>query len=472
MADELAPPTTASAGARPVRGQPTPARLRHAAAAALTAVSLLLAACGGAAAPSTSGAGTSSSAPAASTSAASAGQKVKITFVNAMASGANAKALAALIRAFEAKYPNITVNNIAETSYTTEDTKIEAMLAAHQFPDLAQMYNTDGDNFIKANALVPVQQFLNGSNGLTSADLADFYPQMLNTGRWPDGTLWLMPFNKSTEVFYYNINMFKAAGISRPPTTWAELAADAKILTKGKVIAWQDAFDMSTWEAFVKQEGESYLNSAETQPTFLQSGTQVLSFWTSLTKSGEAKLANANYAYETDFGNQTSAMTMASIASYPYMVKAAGGKFQVGVAPMPADKTRAVQLYGTDLGIFKTTPAEEAAAWDFIKFATSAAQNEAWVKSTGYLPIRRSVTAALTSEGYFNTPAGKAQTVALNEIPYSFPDDFAGWWDQAAWLNGSPVPAQIQAALIGQESPQTAMQNAFNRAKQIAQGGE
>ncbi|HVB09823.1 MAG TPA: ABC transporter substrate-binding protein [Bacillota bacterium] len=457
-------------------------RRRHGAAAGLAAAALLLlTACGGAggAATSTSGAASggaaSASGSAASGSAASASapaQKVTITFVNAMASGANAKALAALIKDFEAKYPNITVNNIAETNYGTEDTKLQAMLAAHQPPDIAQMYNTDGDNFKKVNAIVPVQQFIDGPDGLSASDLADFYPQMLATGKWPDGTIWLMPFNKSTEVLYYNTDMFKAAGIDHPPATWDEMAADAKALSKNGVIAWQDAFDMSTFEAFIKQLGGSTLNAGETQPNFQDTGLQVLNFWVGLVKQGYAKQDAVNFGYETDFGNQKSAFTMASIASLPFMIQAAGSKFTVGVAPLPANKAQAAQLYGTDLGIFKTNATQEAAAWTFVKFATSTAENEAWVKGTGYLPIRKSVTDDLTSQGYFNTPEGKDKMVAINFIPNTFPDDFAGWWDQAAWLNGSPVPAQIQAALIGQETPQTAIQTAFKRAQQIAAGGQ
>jgi multiple sugar transport system substrate-binding protein len=444
------------------------ARLRVGTVAVLGALSLVLGACGGASTPVASNGGAGGQATATASQ-----QKITITFDNAMASGANAKALDALIQAFEKQYPNIVVKNVALTNYTQLDTKIEAQLAAHQPPSLAQMYNTAADAYMKAGALVPIQQFVDGPDGFSQQDLADFYPAMLNTGRWPDGKLWTFPFNKSVEVLYYNVDMFKAAGIDHPPATWDELAADAKKLTvPGKVVGWADAFDISTWEAFIKQAGGQVLNQDETAPVFLQPATTVMKFWRGLVDAGAAKQANVNYAYETLFGNQQSAMFMASIASLPFIEQAAGGKFQVGVAPLPAGPAgKAVQLYGTNLGIFKTTPAEEAAAWTFIKFAVAAQQNEAWVKATGYLPIRQSVTQALQGEGYFNTPEGKDKLVAIDEIPWSFPDDFAGWWDEAAWKDGSPVPAQIQAVLLKQVSPEQGMQVAFQRAQQIAQGG-
>lgn len=40
-----------------------------------------------------------------------------------------------------------------------------------------------------------------------------------------------MPFNKSQMVLYYNVDMFKDAGIA-VPTTWEEWVAVAKALTK------------------------------------------------------------------------------------------------------------------------------------------------------------------------------------------------------------------------------------------------
>ena len=56
-----------------------------------------------------------------------------------------------------------------------------------------------------------------------------------------------MPFVTRPFVMAYNKEMFANAGITQPPKSWDELAADAKKLTTGGVhglaVAYKDSFD-------------------------------------------------------------------------------------------------------------------------------------------------------------------------------------------------------------------------------------
>ena len=92
---------------------------------------------------------------------------------------------------------------------------------------------------------------------------------------------------------FYNKAMLKAAGL-QPPTTWDELAADAKKLTKPPVYGM--AFDatadeQSTWqlEPFFWSNGAS-LTKVDT-PAF-QSALQL---WVNMVKDGSASKSVLNW---------------------------------------------------------------------------------------------------------------------------------------------------------------------------------
>ena len=81
-----------------------------------------------------------------------------------------------------------------------------------------------------------------------------------------NGTVYGIPRDQSPLVLYYNPKMFKQAGISGPPKTWAELLADAKKLTNpakkvyGIVIYTAGA---ALGAQFVYQAGGSVMNNSD-----------------------------------------------------------------------------------------------------------------------------------------------------------------------------------------------------------------
>ncbi len=70
----------------------------------------------------------------------------------------------------------------------------------------------------KNNAVEDLGPYINGKNGLSAADIKDFY-----TSVWNDGVLhgkhYMMPFSKSDTVLYYNPALLAKSGISKPPKT-------------------------------------------------------------------------------------------------------------------------------------------------------------------------------------------------------------------------------------------------------------
>lgn len=132
-----------------------------------------------------------------------------------------------VIAAFEQKYPNIKVTyNIY--NWNDIDSKVQTQLQNKQYPDLIegeapQEFGQDGIAY-PANQIVDATTY---SNMLAPFLKADTY----------NGTVYGLPFTTSSRTLFYNKKIFTQAGISTPPTTWAQLQADAlKIKQKtGKI---------------------------------------------------------------------------------------------------------------------------------------------------------------------------------------------------------------------------------------------
>ncbi len=83
--------------------------------------------------------------------------------------------------------------------------------------------NPDVPQIVQTGALVPLSNL--------SVDTSRYLPSVLTAGQY-DGKLYGLAPNVNTLALFYNKTLLKQAGVS-VPTTWAELSAAAKKLTKG-----------------------------------------------------------------------------------------------------------------------------------------------------------------------------------------------------------------------------------------------
>ncbi|WP_079035275.1 extracellular solute-binding protein [Streptomyces hirsutus] len=125
---------------------------------------------------------------------------------------------AALTEEYEAAHPGVRID-VTVHSWNDIDRKVKERVDAGDPPDMAQIgayadYAADGLLY-KADDLlsIPVQ--------------ADFVAQLATAGQI-GGIQYGMPFASSTRVLFYNKALFEDAGLT-PPTTWAELAANAAL---------------------------------------------------------------------------------------------------------------------------------------------------------------------------------------------------------------------------------------------------
>ena len=352
--------------------------------------------------------------------------KAVVPFWEAMAA-ALGQSLKGLTDEFNATHPSMDVQLVPMANYTTLQTKTIGAIAAKDPPLIAQAYENWAAQYATGFYLSTFDSYINGANGLSKAEIADFFPAMWNSGKLADGKRYMMPFNKSNVVLYYNKDMLQAVGIAHPPTTWQEFADDCVKLTKtddkGNQTQWGASHTPSVdlWYGLVYAYGGRVLT--DTYDNVLFGNSNAAKAATQLFADLYAKKYmhyTTAYGDQSDLGIGKAGMTFGSVAGRTYYEQAVGGKFQLGEAPLPAGPAgAAAALYGTNVVMFgnapKYTQRQKDAAWAYIKWFTSPHTQAVWAAQTGYMPARQSsLNDSVLVAAYAANPDKKAGLAQLS----------------------------------------------------------
>ncbi|MEJ2668118.1 MAG: ABC transporter substrate-binding protein, partial [Deinococcales bacterium] len=323
---------------------------------------------------------------------------VTITFAEAMSSGTQKPTLDELVQAFEKANPNIHVQLLVQPNYGTLYTKTLAMVAAGTPPTMAQAYEGWAQRYADSKAIVPLGSYIYGPHGLSTSELSSLWPPLIADMKLTDGKFWMMPFNKSDFVVFYNASWLAKNNLS-VPATWTQFAKVAEQVTSTANKTWGLSIDPGSktgpangtymFVAMLHAFG-GHVMQGDKVAWDSDAGVKALTLLANLVDQGAVKIGT-NYPGQTALGAERSPFDVSTIAGYPYEVAAVGGKFDLKVAPMPAGPAGAGNvLQGTNLVMFaKATTAQRDAAWALMKFLIQPAQTALWAEKTGYLPVTR-----------------------------------------------------------------------------------
>jgi sn-glycerol 3-phosphate transport system substrate-binding protein len=325
------------------------------------------------------------------------GKVVKLQFIYPVyVTGPMAQVIDGYVKNFNASHPDIQVEAIFAGTYAENMARAQAAISAGQPPDVAILLSTDLYTLRKMDAIIPLDDYINGSQGI---DMKDFYkPFMLNTTS--QGKVWGISFQRSTPVMYYNKDAFVEVGLDpeKPPKTWDEMVQYAKKLTTstgGTVTRWGVEVPTDDWifSSFTMQAGKPiqtqeddpctlYINS----PEAIQAAEFIRSLQTvhKVMPDGVVKWATA----PADFSSGKAAMLYHTTGGLTQILKDA--KFKVGTAFLPAGpKGYGVPTGGGLFYIMKGLPKErQDAAWVFIQWMTRPEQLGQWSVDSGYVSPR------------------------------------------------------------------------------------
>jgi sn-glycerol 3-phosphate transport system substrate-binding protein len=384
--------------------------------------------------------------------------------------GAIAKFIDEFATDFSRENPGIKVTPIYAGSY--QDTIVKALTANKSGtpPVTSVLLSTDMFTLIDEEAIVPIDNFIKTADD--KAWLGSFYKGFMANSQ-SGGKTWGVPFQRSTIVQYYNKDLFKAAGLdpNKPPTTWAELADFAKKLTvrdaSGKVTQYgvqipSSGFPYWLFQALAIENDVVMANDAGNAVKFDDPRViEALQYWIDLTKQGSHPAGIVEWGTTPkDFFEKKVAMMWTTTGNLTNV--RANAKFDFGVAMLPANKRKGSPTGGGNFYIFKkSTPAQQEAAFKFIKWITQPERAARWSMETGYVAVSEAAysTDALRKYGRDFAPA----LVARDQLPFAMAE-FSTHDNQRVTkaLNDG-----LQAALTGAKSAAQAMQDAQKEADRL-----
>lgn len=455
---------------------------------AIMALSMLLAACAPAAttaptkapeatqppAGATAVPATKAPAPTATIAAAAAGA-TKISFWHSMGDPGGS-AIVKFANEFNTSQQKCHVTPIYQGSYDDSLNKLKAGLQSKDTPALVQLFDIGTRQMIDLKVITPVQDYIDKEK----YDVSDLEKNVL--GYYSvDNKLYSMPFNTSNPMLYFNVDMFKAAGLdpTKPPRTFDEVVAAARKLTQkdasGKVTVAGINIAIYGWffEQFMAVSGANYVDNGNGREKFATKavfngpeGLEVMKWWKAMYDEGIlANTGRPTVNSRNAFLAGQAAMMLESTAQVRAMLDGSKGKFEMGTAFFPRPNEDAYKKSGTIIGgaslwIINNRPqAEQDCAWEFIKYQSQPANQAYWHTATGYYPIRKAAYNEQLDKDWvakypqFNTAVEQLHIAPLNTFTQG---GLIGVFPQAR----ATVETMIEEVLAGKGTIQEALDKA------------
>ncbi|MDH6519945.1 multiple sugar transport system substrate-binding protein [Streptomyces sp. SAI-208] len=358
-----------------------------------------------------------------------------------------------IIADFQKANPDIKVEyvGIASTEYQS---KVDTAIQGGGLPDVGGVGAAMLAGFAAQNALEPLDDRLAGSSldGKLNEDMVS----VLKSSGGGDGTLYSIPTSANNGVLYYRTDLFKKAGLDEP-TTWdkfyeaaAELT-DAKKNEFGYTIRGGAGSIAQALDAMYGQSGITSFWDGDKTTVNDPKNVAALEKYAALYKKDTpaADLNNDFTKMVAQWDSGTIGMLNHNLGSYQDHVKALGvGKFRGIPQPIGANGKRVQVSNPVDgLGVFKSSKNKEA-AWKFIEFATSHAENSKFNKAAGQVPSNNDAAKdSWISEAEPTKLAAAALTdgsTTIVQLPYYLPD-----WNTISKADNEP---NFQKVLLGDMS--------------------
>ncbi|KPH98670.1 extracellular solute-binding protein family 1 [Actinobacteria bacterium OK074] len=308
-----------------------------------------------------------------------------INFWHGWSDPGEVKAVTSLVARFEKAHPNIHVNVVGNVT----DDKINQALRSggDKAPDVVSSFTTNNvGKFCSSGALADLNPFFK-KDGI---DPAAIFPKTMNEYTQYDGDRCAVPLLGDAYGLYYNKDEFKKAGITSPPKTWSEFAADAKKLTVTDGDSYKQLGFMPDYHGF-ETTTEHYF--AQFSPTYFDKNGKsaiatdpgIAAGFTEQKKlvdglGGFTKLEKYRSSLGDEWGDknpfQTGQLAMSMDGEWRLgMAVDAKVGFDIGVAPLPVPDDQADQygkgyVTGTIAGIAATSKKQNA-AWEFVKYIST-----------------------------------------------------------------------------------------------------
>ncbi|MDH6625367.1 multiple sugar transport system substrate-binding protein [Streptomyces sp. LBL] len=360
-----------------------------------------------------------------------------------------------VIADFEKANPDIKVEyvGIASTEYQS---KVDTAIQGGGLPDVGGVGAAMIASFAAQNALEPLDGRVAKSS--LAGKLNEDMVKSLKAAGGRDDTLYSIPTSANNGVLYYRTDLFKQAGLDAP-TTWdtfydaADKLTDAGKNKFGYTIRGGTGSIAQALDAMYGQSGITSFWDASREKTTVNDLKNVaaLEKYAALYKkvTPAADLNNDFTKMVAQWDSGTIGMLNHNLGSYQDHVKALGADKFRGIPQPTGPGGKRVQVSNPvdGMGLFKNSKNKEA-AWKFIEFATSRAENSKFNETAGQVPSNTDAAKdAWISKAEPTKLAADALTdgsTTIVQLPYYLPD-----WNTISKSDNEP---NFQKVLLGKMS--------------------
>ncbi|WP_121060884.1 sn-glycerol-3-phosphate ABC transporter substrate-binding protein UgpB [Chachezhania antarctica] len=347
--------------------------------------------------------------------------QTEITWWHAMG-GALGEKVEEIAKGFNESQSDYKINAVYKGGYAETMTAAVAAFRANQQPHIVQVFEVGTATMMAADgAIYPVYQMMEDAG--EPFDQSAYLPSVISYYVNDDNQLLSMPFNSSTPIVYYNVDLLEKAGVdtSEMPKTWDELAAVAKqVVDSG---AAECGFT-TTWQSWIQLENQAaWHDVAFASANDGYAGTDVellindgvplrhienMAEWA---KDGTFKYGGRQSSGNPMFFSGECAITMGSSAGRAgVMSNMPDTKIAYGMLPYYDDVQGAPQnsiIGGATLWVLQghEQPEYKGVA-EFFSYLSSPEVQADWHQFTGYLPITNAAYELSKEQGYYEKNPG------------------------------------------------------------------
>lgn len=341
--------------------------------------------------------------------------KVEITFSSWGGSGYN-ETNELLLKAFEAKHPNIKVK-IEDTPNKQYWQKMEAAASGENLPDVFWMNGPRFASYAANGMLKPLDDLIKKD----SLDLKNFPSSLVNLYNY-GGKQYAIPKDFDTIGVWYNKALFDAKGVAYPKDdwTWSEFVDTAKKLTDPANGVWGVAAALDSqggyYNTIFQSGGYVISDDKKTSGYDKPEAIEGIKFWTDLINVHKVSptLAQMTDTEPMDmFQSGKVAMYWDGSWNASTFGKNEYLKGKVDVAALPKNKQQSVVIHGLGYAMSSKSKHPDE-AWEFVKFLASKEAADIHAKTGVAIPAFNG-----TQDTWVKSfPNMKLQTF-VNQVSYS-----------------------------------------------------
>jgi len=395
--------------------------------------------------------------------------------------GARGEVVATMMKAFNDSQSDY----IAVGSYKGNyDETINAGVAAYRAkkqPHILQAFEVGTQTMMLSGAIYPVYKLMKEQG--YNVDWKGYLQPVLSYYMNANGDLMSMPFNSSTPVMYYNVDLFKKAGISTlsktKPITWDKLGEITGKLLKsgvpgGMVTGWQSWTQVENFSAIHNIPFATKANGYEgldcelviNNPKLIHHITR-LKTW-----ADDKRFVYAGQKFQgpkAEFIAQKAGVYIDSLSAIAKLQKAVKD-FKWDVAPLPVEswmkEPQNSIIGGASLWVFKGHSKKEyEGVAAFLKHLSKPDMQIYWHKETGYFPITLKAYEMLKEQGYYEENPFKE--VGIKQLTRRNPTKISrglrlGYFIQIRNI----INEEFELVWNGTKTPKEGLDNAVKRSNQ------